>query len=74
MVSVLCIPILQEDGSIFGVLAMGRKASEPQFATEDEEISKSYLSWAAVALYSAQEHFSCLQQKKLNDMYKQLTK
>lgn len=51
---------------------MGRKATEPQFASEDEETIKSYLSWAAVALYCAQEHLSCLQQKKLNDTYKQL--
>ena len=72
--SVLCVPILQGDDSLLGVLAMGRKATEPQFASEDEEIIKSYLSWAAVALYSAQEHSSCLQQKKLKDTYKQLTK
>ena len=59
--SILSVPVLQGDGSTLGVLTMGRNASEPQFASEDEEIISGYLTWAAVALFSDQEQvFLCL--------------
>lgn len=74
MASILSIPILQGDGSTLGVLTMGRNASEPPFVSKDEEIINGYLTWAAVALFSAQEHSTCLQQQKLNDAYEKMTK
>ena len=73
--SVLSVPILQGDGSsTLGVLTLGRNASEPQFASEDEEIIKGYLTWAAVVLFSAQEHSTSLRQQKLNEAYQKMTK
>ena len=59
---------------MLGVLTMGRNATEPQFASEDEEIIKSYLTCATVALFSAREHVACLRQKKLNSTYESMTK
>lgn len=35
-----------------GVIELCRKASEPKFGTEDEEIVQSYLAWAAIAFQS----------------------
>ena len=74
------MPILQEGGELAGVLELLRKASEPQFGSEDEEIVESYLAWAAVALHCAhssrksQDSMSCEQQKILNEAFTIITK
>lgn len=72
--SILSVPILQGDGSTLAVLTMGRNATKPQFASEDEEIINHYLTWGAVALFLAQEHSVCLRQQKLYDTYEKMTK
>ena len=47
---------------------MWRKAGEPQFGPEDEEIVQSYLAWAAVALqHTAHSDTAIAQQTILNE-------
>lgn len=70
--SVLCIPIVQDNGGLLGVLTVGRKYTEPRFSSEDEDIAKFYLSWTSETLSLAQEHMLCHQQQKLNAIYKQI--
>lgn len=70
--SVLCIPIVQDNGGLLGVLTVGRKYTEPRFSSEDEDIAKFYLSWTSETLSLAQEHMLCHQQQKLNAIYKKI--
>ena len=48
--ALVCVPIVSGSGLLRGVLELARRASEPQFASEDIEIISSYLSWGGVAL------------------------
>ena len=62
----LCVPIHQESGELVGVLELIRKASSPQFGTEDEEIVESYLSWAALAVqYGKTQGLGKIQQQRM---------
>lgn len=53
---VLCMPIMLASSrgrsKLAGVIELCRKASEPKFGAEDEEIVQSYLAWAAIAFQS----------------------
>lgn len=69
----MCVPVLEEGGGLVGVLEMVRKASEPQFGAEDEEIVQSYLAWAAVAVHCAHSRSNYEQQRMLNKAFLSLT-
>ncbi len=74
---VLCVPIQGGgggSGEVVGALEMTRKASEPPFGPEDEELVQSYLSWASLALNCARSHTSCVQEKLLNETLISLTR
>ena len=73
-VTVLCVPIVRGGGILVGVLELLRKASEPAFGSEDEEIIQSYLSWANVALNCSHSHTNSTQQELLNETLISLTK
>lgn len=71
---ILAVPILTKDGDLLGVLELGRKDKEPRFSEEDEEIAKSYLSWATVVLDYTNIFFENMQSKLIFDSFGRITR
>ena len=67
MYHVLCIPVIQADGELAGVIEMYRREQEEKFYEEDEEIVNSYLVWGGIALHYAELYHNMYKQRKLND-------
>lgn len=71
---VLSEPILTKSGDLIGVLELGRKASNLRFSEEDEEIVKSYLSWATVVLDCTNIHYENTQSELMFNSFDKITR
>ncbi len=74
MAFILCVPILTKSNDVIGVLELGRKIREFKFSEEDEEIVRSYLSWATVAMDCSNIHAENKQLHLLFDTFHSITR
>jgi len=74
LVFLLCVPILKSDGTVIGVLEMGRKVNDLRFSAEDEEIVHSHLSWATVVMDCTNVHYENQQSQLMFDAFDKITR
>lgn len=72
--SVLCVPIITQDGECYAVIELYRDVTQPPFTKDDLKITIVITGWMGAAIHQNHQRLTLQKQQELNDYLLDLTK